>query len=139
MKFYAVIKNGSLHQGVALDEVSAQAFGDSLGEGEVLIDCEVMVSPAKHYWDGETIVEKSESPGLAYFWDDGTNQYVYDIATGFSYLRLERNQKLSESDWTQVPDAPVDQQAWAVYRQQLRDLPDNTTDPRNPVWPTPPA
>lgn len=54
-------------------------------------------------------------------------------------LRLLRNQLLSSSDWTQVADAPVDQAAWAVYRQQLRDLPDSTEDPRNPVWPTPPA
>ena len=37
-------------------------------------------------------------------------------------VRTERNQKLAESDWTQLPDAPVDQQAWAAYRQLLRDL-----------------
>lgn len=54
-------------------------------------------------------------------------------------LRSIRSQILKSSDWTQVPDAPVDQAAWAVYRQQLRNLPDNTEDPRNPVWPTPPT
>ena len=54
-------------------------------------------------------------------------------------LRQARGAMLVETDWTQVPDAPVDQQAWATYRQELRDLPDNTTDPRNPVWPTKPA
>lgn len=54
-------------------------------------------------------------------------------------FRRERNARLSASDWTQVPDAPVDRTAWAAYRQALRDLPDNTTDPRNPVWPVPPA
>jgi hypothetical protein len=53
-------------------------------------------------------------------------------------LRLNRNQKLTECDWTQVADAPVDQQAWAEYRQALRDLPENTIDPENPVWPVPP-
>jgi predicted transcriptional regulator len=51
----------------------------------------------------------------------------------------DRNDKLKNSDWTQVPDAPVDSAAWAVYRQQLRDLPANTTDPRNVVWPEPPS
>jgi len=30
-------------------------------------------------------------------------------------------------------------QAWLDYRQALRDLPGNTTDPENPVWPTPPG
>lgn len=54
-------------------------------------------------------------------------------------LRNERNKRLSSCDWTQSLDAPVDQAAWAAYRQELRDLPANTTDPYNPVWPTPPA
>lgn len=54
-------------------------------------------------------------------------------------LRRVRDRILFACDWTQAPDAPVDQAAWAVYRQQLRDLPDNTEDPRYPVWPTPPA
>ena len=52
-------------------------------------------------------------------------------------LRNERNARLSASDWTQMPDAPVDRAAWAAYRQALRDLPDNTTDPARPIWPTP--
>jgi hypothetical protein len=53
-------------------------------------------------------------------------------------LRGMRDIALQQSDWTQVPDAPVDQAAWATYRQALRDLPENTTDPANPVWPTKP-
>lgn len=53
-------------------------------------------------------------------------------------LRRKRNIMLKSSDWTQVPDAPVDQSAWAIYRQALRDLPANTTDPFNPPWPTKP-
>jgi len=53
-------------------------------------------------------------------------------------LRSKRNKLLVESDWTQVADAPVDQTAWASYRQVLRDLPANTTDPFNPVWPVKP-
>ena len=54
-------------------------------------------------------------------------------------VRNTRTLFLKDSDWTQVPDAPVDAAAWAVYRQQLRDLPANTTDPRNVVWPEPPS
>lgn len=53
-------------------------------------------------------------------------------------LRSRRLHLLSACDWTQVPDAPVNHEAWAVYRQQLRDLPANTQDPRYPSWPTPP-
>ena len=54
-------------------------------------------------------------------------------------LRSQRNELLSQSDWTQVADAPVDAAAWATYRQALRDLPANTTDPANPTWPTKPT
>lgn len=61
------------------------------------------------------------------------------ISRSWHNLRKERNYLLSECDWTQVPDAPVDAAAWATYRQQLRDLPANTTDPRNVVWPEPPS
>ena len=54
-------------------------------------------------------------------------------------VRQERNALLAASDWTQVADAPVDQAAWATYRQQLRDLPANTVDFADPVWPSRPS
>lgn len=54
-------------------------------------------------------------------------------------LRARRDAKLSACDWTQVADAPVDQAAWAAYRQALRDLPANTADPKNCVWPAEPV
>jgi hypothetical protein len=38
-------------------------------------------------------------------------------------MRLHRDRLLKESDWTQLPDAPVDREAWATYRQALRDFP----------------
>lgn len=40
-----------------------------------------------------------------------------------SMMRKIRDSMLKESDWTQVADAPVDRQAWATYRQALRDFP----------------
>ena len=38
-------------------------------------------------------------------------------------IKLWRNAELARTDWTQLPDAPVDKEAWATYRQSLRDLP----------------
>ena len=61
------------------------------------------------------------------------------LATAWAGIRVTRDSLLVVSDWTQLEDAPVDHAAWAVYRQQLRDMPEHTTDPLNPVWPTPPA
>lgn len=59
-------------------------------------------------------------------------------AAAWSDLRSKRDQLLYQSDWTQVADAPVDQAAWVACRQKLRDLPANTKDPREVIWPTPP-
>jgi len=38
-------------------------------------------------------------------------------------VRQTRDQKLKDSDWTQVADAPVNKEDWAAYRQALRNLP----------------
>jgi len=38
-------------------------------------------------------------------------------------MRFARNSLLTASDWSQLPDAPVDREAWATYRQALRDFP----------------
>jgi len=54
-------------------------------------------------------------------------------------VRTQRDALLKESDWTQVADAPVDQSAWADYRQALRDLPEQEGFPQEVVWPNPPA
>ena len=53
-------------------------------------------------------------------------------------VRAERNRKLTASDWTQVADAPVDQTAWAAYRQALRDVPTQAGFPWDVTWPTEP-
>ena len=53
-------------------------------------------------------------------------------------IRDQRNTKLTESDWTQVADAPVDKQAWATYRQALRDITIQTGFPWEITWPDAP-
>jgi len=53
--------------------------------------------------------------------------------------RIIRDKLLSDSDWTQVADAPVDQKAWAAYRQALRDLPSQEEFPNEVTWPTEPV
>lgn len=53
-------------------------------------------------------------------------------------VRAERNRRLTETDWTQVADAPVDQQAWAGYRQALRDITAQAGFPFDIEWPVAP-
>lgn len=54
-------------------------------------------------------------------------------------VRAQRNGKLKDSDWTQVADAPVDQAAWATYRQALRDITAQPGFPWTVTWPDAPV
>ena len=54
-------------------------------------------------------------------------------------LRSRRNQLLAETDYLGLPDLGGFSAEMTAYRQALRDLPANTTDPANPVWPTKPG
>ena len=54
------------------------------------------------------------------------------------FIRSHRDMLLKESDWTQVADAPVDQAAWATYRQALRDVPQQAGFPHEVDWPAKP-
>ena len=57
-------------------------------------------------------------------------------------LRRQRDKLLTASDHVMLPDFPAtaEQRAeWALYRQQLRDLPEAAADPAAAKWPTPPA
>jgi hypothetical protein len=53
-------------------------------------------------------------------------------------VRQQRGEKLKNSDWTQVADAPVDQATWATYRQALRDITGQKGFPWTITWPTEP-
>ena len=53
-------------------------------------------------------------------------------------VRTTRGEKLKDSDWTQVADAPVDKAAWATYRQALRDISAQSGFPWAIQWPTQP-
>jgi hypothetical protein len=93
--------------------------------------------PVIRYMEGNDVLEysSSEREDVLVEWVNNHINYHMNI------LRDMRNGFLAKSDWTQVPDAPVDAVAWAEYRQALRDLPDTITSVElleNPVWPTPP-
>ena len=53
-------------------------------------------------------------------------------------LRTRRNQLLAETDYLALSDQTMTAEMQA-YRQALRDLPANTVDPANPVFPTKPG
>ena len=65
-----------------------------------------------------------------------------DPSFQWGQLRKQRNSLLFMSEYTQLNDAVLTDSKkteWINYRQQLRDLPSNTSDPANPTWPTEPS
>jgi len=64
------------------------------------------------------------------------------VMSPITALRVERDGKLTESDWTQLPDAKLTDSKkaeWVTYRQALRDLPATEGNPSDPTWPTEPS
>ena len=116
------------------DDLSLQA-----GDGEVAIEGTYL--DTEYYWDGSGMVEKPDQPSPDHFWNIGSVSWELDTDAINARFRAERDRLLSLSDWTQFSDSPLTdakKQEWATYRQALRDLPANTTDAANPVWPTEP-
>lgn len=68
-------------------------------------------------------------------------QAAYDAAVSAQALvdlRTKRNQLLAETDYLALVDSTLSTDM-RTYRQALRDLPANTSDPANPTWPTKPS
>ena len=65
----------------------------------------------------------------------GVKPYTWEQAI------VKRDEALTASDWTMIPGCTVDQHAWAVYRQILRDIPQTfaNCDPIGIIWPEKPS
>jgi hypothetical protein len=64
---------------------------------------------------------------------DATNEQKWE------QIKLWRNAELSRTDWTMHTDAPTDKEAWATYRQALRDLPAQAGLAEEAVFPAQPG
>lgn len=113
--------------GRTVDWVSeVQVFND--GNGNVTIG----------KWDIDGVAE----PTMEQLDALDTDANARDAAKELEFIRMHRNDKLAESDWTQSPDSPLtDSQkaSWATYRQSLRDITDGATTLEDVTWPTKPS
>ena len=66
-----------------------------------------------------------------------------DADKDFTNIRASRDQRLTNSDWTQGPDSPLSNSKkaeWATYRQELRDYPSTASKVSElGAWPTEPS
>ena len=96
-----------------------------------------------HYWKNEAWATREDKDSTYYTW---TNEaWIFDSDKFMKEVRVLRNNKLMESDWTQIPDSPLTDAKkveWTEYRQALRDVPSNnsgSTGVDQVIWPTQPT
>jgi hypothetical protein len=82
------------------------------------------------YTDDEAVVHTAAEQYEAYC-------FTKDADQGKA-VRADRNKRLADCDWTQLPDSPADHEAWAAYRQELRDVTAQEGFPWEVVWPEEP-
>ena len=104
---------------------------------------DVMGSPGYDYYDIEAHVCRKlpAKPTDHHIFDYATKLWVDPRTpeTEWPIVRAERDRRLLASDWTQLPDVPLaTKEAWAVYRQALRDITEQP-DPFNITWPVVPG
>ena len=116
-----------------------------------------MADPGRSYVKNGVVKEyPTPAPAEWFQWDLENEQWVnlltpeelaeaeaYLLERQFAILRAERDKRLAASDWADTPSAerrlaPEVFEAWAIYRQALRDMPLTTEDPHQPNWPVSP-
>lgn len=94
---------------------STSLFEEDPGEGWYKVPLEI---EGKIY----RLIDGKVSPMTKKQLEDYMYKLNYDAK--MSFARFERNKKLSESDWTQLPSSPLSdakKAEWEIYRQALRD------------------
>tara|TARA_B100000508_G_C11421640_1_gene258642 strand:- start:182 stop:592 length:411 start_codon:yes stop_codon:yes gene_type:complete len=125
LSLYEVMRYKYMDKGWAIEYADSEG---NYGEGDPLTGAERLL------WEDE-----GDAPVQA---DLEAEKPAIKNILGFQQLRYERDKKLAETDWvvTKANETGVaESNDWKTYRQALRDLPLNTTDPFNPTWPTKPS
>lgn len=130
------------------DNRGAVVFTSTLAEGQERppavagLDFHEIAEPINgpHMLDAGRLVALPPQPSPHHTFDYTTKQWVDPRTeqTQWPVVRSQRNALLSASDWTQLPDVPLEtKETWATYRQALRDV-TLQPDPFNVVWPVRP-
>ena len=109
-----------------------------VGEASTL---QTLLDPSTHYIDLETktIQEKGSSPSEFHTWDYSQKQWIFDPENAARLIRQKRDDLLKQSDWSQGLDVPENlRTVWAVYRNALRNIPQQEGFPEQVTWPTSP-
>jgi hypothetical protein len=74
-------------------------------------------------------------------WDESDYPEGMPEEYKWNIIRTYRSTLLTQSDWTQLGDAPFtaeQKDAWTLYRQTLRDIPQDYSNPNDVFFPEKP-
>ena len=124
-----------IQSGFCLD-VSIQIIPDGCALLEIESD------PLNQYIDNKQLTNIPARPSIDHEFDYSSKSWVLNINLLKESIANKRNNLLYRSDWTQLPNGPLNQQQqgqWAIYRQALRDITTQSGYPANVIWPTEPT
>jgi hypothetical protein len=126
--------------GQILRVVQTNDIDSQIQTGEAYIDGSV--DDSAYYIEDGAPVEIPPKPDHYAVFDYTTKQWVDNANLAIADVSQKRQKLLYASDWTQIPNNPLttaQQEAWANYRQELRDIPSQSGYPYNVVWPVAPT
>ena len=128
----------ALHPNTSLPQQLSEALLNELGADVVLEGPQAQ--PTRYQVGFADGVEQIEGKWYTKYSVADMEQEAKDAldASQATSVRKQRDEKLSECDWTQVADAPVDKAVWATYRQALRDITAQSGFPWTITWPDAP-
>lgn len=127
--------NGQILRIVQTNDIDSQ-----IQTGESYIDG--FIDDSAYYIENGAAIEIPTKPDQYAVFDYTTKQWIDNANLAIIDVLQKRQRLLYASDWTQIPNGPLtttQQEAWATYRQQLRDIPEQSGYPLNVIWPTPPT
>ena len=95
------------------------------------------------YIAGPVFTDYTDDEGVVHTASEQYEAYCFgrDAEQGKS-VRADRNKRLADCDWTQLADSPLDvdtKLAWALYRENLRMVPQQAGFPWEISWPPEPG
>lgn len=146
---YAIInlETGQCEQIASVQEAFAANDRSYTPEGHLVLHMDSDINEQEYtelkYYRNNQWHDRDPCPGDNYSW---TNfEWVFDNSTMWAEIKAWRNNLLRQSDWTQMADCPLSGsslEAWRVYRQTLRDIPEdqpNVDKLKNVIWPDTPS
>jgi hypothetical protein len=137
------LKTGKIFQSGSCDD--SQFDIQRVPDGYAILPIEA--DPFNQYIENNQAISMSEKPADWYIFDYSLKKWADPISPEQKYktqaekIVNSRNFLLEKSDWTQIPNNALtigQQQAWADYRQQLRDITSQAGYPFEVVWPVSP-